>query len=87
MIKILVVIYLVILNSVVFISYGVDKFYAKADKFRINEKTLLIGSILGGSIGAILGSYSFSHKTAKWKFKIVNIITFILLMVGLIKFL
>lgn len=65
-----VVIYLVVLNVVTFVSYGIDKFKAKHNRWRISEATLLLLAIVGGSLGALLGMKAFRHKTQKSKFTI-----------------
>lgn len=44
--------YLLAINAVVFIMYGIDKYKAKKAKWRISEATLLLLAVLGGSIGA-----------------------------------
>lgn len=59
----------ILLNIVTFIFYGIDKWKAKHAKWRISEATLLILAAIGGSIGAILGMYTFRHKTQHLKFK------------------
>lgn len=64
--------YLAIINIISFIMYGVDKAKAKLDKWRIPEATLLGVSLIGGSLGAILGMQLFRHKTKHIKFKILN---------------
>ena len=66
--------YLVIINIITMFVYGYDKYLAKKRKKRIKEKKLLFFSFLGGSAGAIMGTYIFSHKTSKLKFKIINIL-------------
>ena len=43
--------YLIIINAVAFIVYGIDKYKAKKAKWRISEATLLLLAVLGGSIG------------------------------------
>ena len=48
----------------------IDKIKAKKNKWRISEKTLFLLSIIGGSVGCLLGMYTFRHKTKKWYFKI-----------------
>ena len=48
----------------------IDKRRAKYGKWRIKEHTLFILAILGGSIGAIVGMYTFRHKTKKMRFVI-----------------
>lgn len=67
---IFVAVYLVIINLMTFIAYGMDKRKAKKGKWRIPEKTLLLFAVLGGSVGALLGMYLFHHKTKHAKFTI-----------------
>lgn len=66
--KMLLLLYL-FLNIVVFFMYAVDKYKAKHHRWRIPEKTLLIGAWFG-IFGAILGMFLMHHKTRKWKFRI-----------------
>ena len=47
--------YLLAINAVAFIMYGIDKYKAKKAKWRISEATLLLLAVLGGSIGAWMG--------------------------------
>ena len=61
--------YLVAVNVVTFLVYGIDKFKAKRGKWRISEFTLLKLAIIGGSIGACLGMKVWHHKTMHKKFK------------------
>lgn len=61
--------YLVLINVITFLIYGIDKLKAKKGKWRIPEATLLLLSILGGSIGAWLGIKVWHHKTMHKKFK------------------
>lgn len=42
---------------------GIDKRKAIKGAFRIPEATLFIVALIGGSIGSILGMYTFRHKT------------------------
>lgn len=60
--------YLVFINLMTLIAYGMDKQKAKKNKWRIPEKTLLLLAAIGGSIGALLGMYVFKHKTKHLKF-------------------
>ena len=55
--------YVLILNFVTMLVYGIDKFKAKKGKWRIPESTLLLLAVLGGSIGAWLGMRVWRHKT------------------------
>ena len=61
--------YLLAINAVTFIVYGIDKYKAKKAKWRISEATLLLLAILGGSIGAWMGMKVWHHKTMHKKFK------------------
>lgn len=63
-----VVIYLMVVNIVTFLMYGLDKQKAKRDSRRIPEKTLLGAALIGGSAGAFIGMRVFHHKTKKIKF-------------------
>lgn len=47
---------------------GIDKLRAKADKFRIPESNLFLIAAIGGSVGSILGMYTFRHKTRHIQF-------------------
>lgn len=64
------IIYLIIINLIAFLAMYIDKRRAKYGKWRIKEHTLFILAILGGSIGAIAGMYTFRHKTKKMRFVI-----------------
>ena len=61
--------YLLAINAVAFIMYGIDKYKAKKAKWRISEATLLLLAVLGGSIGAWMGMKVWHHKTMHKKFK------------------
>ena len=63
--------YLLAINAVAFIMYGIDKYKAKKAKWRISEATLLLLAVLGGSIGAWIGMKVWHHKTMHKKFKYV----------------
>ena len=55
--------YLIVINVVTFLIYGIDKWKAKQGSWRISEATLLILAVIGGSIGALLGMKIWHHKT------------------------
>jgi uncharacterized membrane protein YsdA (DUF1294 family) len=57
-----------VLNAASYALYGVDKFKARKDGWRISEQSLLIASLFG-PIGALLGMQHFRHKTRKPVFK------------------
>ncbi|MBM6860795.1 DUF1294 domain-containing protein [Clostridium saudiense] len=63
-------IYLIIINILSLILMYVDKRRAIKRKWRISEHTLILTSILGGSIGSLIGMYTFRHKTKHLKFKL-----------------
>lgn len=56
------------LNAASFALYGLDKFKARKEAWRISEKSLLIISLFG-PIGAWLGMVQFRHKTQKPVFR------------------
>lgn len=61
--------YLIVINILTFVVYGVDKWKAKQGSWRISEAILLLLAIIGGSIGALLGMRVWHHKTMHLKFK------------------
>lgn len=63
-------VYLLIINAVAFLTMATDKRRAKKGKWRVPEKTLFFQAVLGGSIGALLGMYTFRHKTKHRRFVI-----------------
>ena len=60
--------YLIIINLITFIIFGIDKYKAIKDKWRVKEATLLGLSFIGGALGGMLGMYVFRHKTKKFYF-------------------
>ena len=70
--------YLLIINMYQFIQMGIDKYLAIKNKRRISEKTLIVTSLIGGSIGGILGMNIFKHKTKKFKFHFFYILFLII---------
>ena len=73
---------LLLVNVVTFIIYGIDKYKAIKEKWRIPEATLLLMAVFGGSIGAWLGMRVFHHKTTHRKFNI-GVPTIIILQIAL----
>ena len=69
--------YLIVINIITFILYGLDKLFAIKEKRRISERTLLVLPLIGGIIG-IFSMYIFHHKTKKWYFNLICIISLIL---------
>lgn len=62
-------IYLLAANIVTFVVFGIDKYKAKRGLWRIPEASLLTMAVIGGSIGAWLGTKVWHHKTLHKKFK------------------
>lgn len=61
-------IYLAIINAAAFLLMLIDKQKARKNRWRIPEATLIMSAVLGGSVGALLGMYTFRHKTKHLKF-------------------
>ena len=82
----IVLIYWVAINIVTFFLYGIDKWKAKRDKWRIEESTLLWWAAFVGSVGALLGMKAWNHKTQHRKFTwgVPMILIAQLVMIGLI---
>ncbi|NLK93635.1 MAG: DUF1294 domain-containing protein [Clostridiales bacterium] len=58
-----VIFFLLLINFISFIFMYIDKQKAIHKKWRIKESTLIGLAVLGGSIGMLLGMYTFRHKT------------------------
>lgn len=59
-----------VINVITFAVFGIDKLKAVKNRWRVPEKILFFLALLGGSLGAIIGMYSFRHKTKKIAFRI-----------------
>ena len=70
-IQIIIISYLVVINLMAFVLYGIDKKRAIRNEHRIKEGVLLWIARLGGAIGSWLGIKLFRHKTKHTKFRIV----------------
>lgn len=62
--------YLTIINAVGFTFMLVDKRRARKNRWRIPEATLMGIAAVGGSVGSLVGMYTFRHKTRHPKFTI-----------------
>jgi len=62
---------LVIWNLFVFLLYGLDKWKAMHDRWRIREAVLIGLAWLLGGVGAVCSMAVFRHKTRKMKFRIL----------------
>lgn len=61
--------YIIAVNIVTFVMYGIDKHKARKGKWRISEATLIMMAVIGGSAGAWPGMKVWHHKTMHKKFK------------------
>lgn len=64
-------VYLIAINGITFLAYGIDKYKAKHNRYRIPEATLLLLAYIGGAYGALFGMRVWHHKTRKRKFQIL----------------
>ncbi len=71
-------IYLIVINFVTFITYGLDKWLAQNNRWRISERTLLGLTLIGGTVGGILAMFLFRHKIKKTAFLIPFVIIVLL---------
>ena len=58
-----------LMSTVTFVIFGLDKWKARRRSRRIPEAVLLLLAFLLGAPGAFLGSSVFRHKTRKVSFK------------------
>ena len=70
-IQIIILSYLVVINLIAFVLYGIDKKRAIRNEHRIRESVLLWIARLGGAIGSWLGIKIFRHKTKHTKFRVI----------------
>ena len=69
MTNLIIAYYLIIINIVTFLVYGIDKWKARKAMWRVREASLFMLAVLGGSIGARLGMKVWHHKTQHKKFR------------------
>ena len=81
-----IICFLLAINIATFLLYGIDKYKAKKNQWRISEATLLTMAAIGGSIGAWTGMRIWHHKTMHKKFK-YGIPLIIILQVALVAYL
>ena len=69
-------VYLLAISILTFFLYGIDKWKARRNAWRVPEKMLILFSLIGGAVGGFLGMKVFRHKTTKehWYFTLVNIL-------------
>ena len=73
-----IIYYLIGINIVAFMVYGLDKLLAKLRSWRVPELWLLALAAVGGSVGAYLAMQLFRHKTLHWRFRLGVPLLFIL---------
>ncbi len=61
--------YILAINIITLAVYGLDKYLARTNRYRISEKNLLTLALAGGTIGAYIGQKLFRHKTMKASFQ------------------
>ena len=76
--------YLIAMNIIGFFVMGMDKWKARNNRWRIPEKTLFAVSVLGGSIGTLVGMHVFHHKTKHWYFRVGMPLILILQCMGIL---
>ena len=65
-----ILVYAAVMSLIAFAAFGIDKFKAKTNRWRIRERTLFLLALSGGGIGAFLGMKVFHHKTRNKQFAI-----------------
>lgn len=68
--ELIFLIYLIAVNALGFLLMLADKHKARKKLWRIPERTLMGVAAIGGSLGSLLGMYTFRHKTKHPKFVI-----------------
>ena len=81
----LFLLYLLLINLLGFVLYGVDKAKSKRKgSRRIPERVLLWAARLGGGVGCWLGMMLFRHKTKHVRFKVLVPLWTVLWVVALV---
>ena len=70
--------FILIMTLITLAFYAADKKKAEKNKWRVKEKTLLLLSLCGGSIGGMIALFVLRHKNRHWYFVAVNIISLII---------
>jgi uncharacterized membrane protein YsdA (DUF1294 family) len=66
-----ILIYLLVINSITFFTFGYDKWLSGLNKRRVPERNLFILVLLGGTVGGLGAMNVFRHKTSKTSFIVV----------------
>ena len=67
--RIILIVYLILVNFLGIASMASDKIRAMEHRYRIPEAILILFAFIGGSIGSLLGMLLFHHKTRKPLFR------------------
>jgi uncharacterized membrane protein YsdA (DUF1294 family) len=67
----ILLLYLLLINLLGFVLYGLDKAKSKGRQRRIPERVLLWVARLGGGVGCWMGMMLFRHKTKHNRFMIL----------------
>lgn len=59
----IILVYLAVTNLAAFVLFGIDKWKARRNLWRVREASLFGIALLGGSLGAWAGMKLFRHKT------------------------
>ncbi|MEE8808870.1 DUF1294 domain-containing protein [Lactimicrobium sp.] len=62
--------WLLVINIIAFVLFGIDKHKAIVHAWRIPERVLMASAAMGGALGALLGMKVFHHKTKHTKFTV-----------------
>lgn len=65
------ILYIVAVNLVTFVYFGMDKSRAQRQVRRTPENILWFLSLIGGTVGALGAMHVFRHKTKKISFQLV----------------
>ena len=82
----LIVYYLIAVNLMAFLMYGLDKWKAIHHRWRIPEAELLCIALVGGALGAYGAMVAFRHKTKHPRFSVGVPILMLLWALGLALF-
>lgn len=75
----------IVISVITFATYGIDKYKAQHNKWRISEATLILLAAFGGSVAALLAMFVFRHKTKHLKF-IVGVPLILVAQIALISY-
>ena len=74
----------ILVSTITFIAYAIDKSAAQAGRWRTSEASLHLLALLGGWPGALLAQQTLRHKSKKGSFRVTLWITVLLNCTGLV---